>query len=277
MRNRMSRGRSSAMIVFRGLSFFVAVHVSGASNFTHTNSMDTYCPTARDFGSDGNVQWHGNGWTIYGGGGVHSKTTWNLNGGYIEFDMDTSGANAAVNTNLYTTSPERGQLSGSNDCDIQGQGKPSCMEMDIVEMNGNCAAQTTVHTWPNFNGDCDRGGCWSGIRIGGKFHVKAEFSPGGWMTVSFNGQKNEHYQPSPSKDSQNYAAQTMQRLGAQIQSSQWVGWVPDGNSCPAGGDLGSSHFSIENLVVRGSVVQGQQPSRCASPPTMSFMNNVTFV
>merc|ERR1712107_133545 len=83
--------------------------------------------------------------------------------------------------NLYTTSPD--QVSGTNECDIQGQNKPSCMEMDIIEMNGNCLAQTTVHTWPNKNGGCDRNGCASAMKVSGKFHVKAEFSVGGWMTV----------------------------------------------------------------------------------------------
>merc|ERR1719409_1689933 len=51
---------------------------------------DAYCPTQESFGYDGGVSFHGNGWTIRGSGGVHSKVTWNLNGGYIEFDMDTS-------------------------------------------------------------------------------------------------------------------------------------------------------------------------------------------
>ena len=44
-----------------------------------------------------------NGWTLNGGGRVSSKTSFNLLGGYIEFDMDTTKTNAAVNTNVYTT------------------------------------------------------------------------------------------------------------------------------------------------------------------------------
>lgn len=34
---------------------------------------------------------------------VSSKTSWNLLGGSIEFDMDTTGVADEVNTNLYTT------------------------------------------------------------------------------------------------------------------------------------------------------------------------------
>merc|ERR1711920_1108901 len=144
---------------------------------------------------------------------------------------------------------------GRNDCDIQGQGKPSCMEMDIIEMNGNCYAASTVHTWPNNNGGCDRGGCASHMRVSGKFHVMAEFSPDGWMTPVINGYKNEKYNPSPSGNCKANVVQNMNSKGAQIQSSQWTGWVPGGDQCPGGGDLGSSSFTISNVVVKGTVVQ----------------------
>lgn len=250
------------MFRFALLSSGIALPSIRALNLT-LGPSDAYCPTQDDFGFDGGVTFHGNGWTIQGSGGVHSKTTWNLNGGYVEFDMDTSGAQGGVNTNLYTTSPDPGQLRPVNECDIQGVNKPSCMEMDIIEMNGNCMAQSTVHTWPNHNGGCDRGGCASLMRVGGKFHVKAEFSAGGWMTVLLNGQKNEHYNPSPSKNSQDYVVKTMNSNGAQIQSSQWVGWVPSAGQCPGGGSLGSSRFTVSNLVVKGTVVQGQHPTRCS--------------
>jgi len=232
---------------------------------------DVYCPTQESFGADGNVQFHDNGWTLTGVGGVHSKVTWNLNGGYVEFDMDTSRAAAAVNTNLYTTSPD--QVSGTNECDIQGEGKPSCMEMDIIEMNGNCLAQSTVHTWPNRDGGCDRNGCASAMKINGKFHVKAEFSPGGWMTVLLNNQKNEHYNPSPSAACQANVVENMNTHGAQIQSSQWTGWVPGGDQCPSGGSVDGSSFTISNLRVMGSVVQGPEPRKC----TQLQLSNSTIV
>merc|ERR1719414_413401 len=92
--------------------------VAGPTPPPTPGAIVAYCPTQESFGSDGGASFHGNGWTIHGGGSVHSKVTWNLNGGYIEFDMDTSGAQAGVNTNLYTTSPQ--VVTGTNDCDIQG-------------------------------------------------------------------------------------------------------------------------------------------------------------
>lgn len=209
-----------------------------------------------------------------GGGGVHSKVTWNLNGGYIEFDMDTSRAQGGVNNNFYTTSPN--QVQGKNECDIQGQGKPSCMEMDIIEMNGNCLAQTTVHTWPNKNGGCDRNGCASKQRVSGRFHIKAKFSSDGWMSVEINGKSNDQYSPSPSGACKQNVVSTMNSHGAQIQSSQWTGWVPGADQCPGGGNLGASSFTISNVIVKGSVVQGPEPKKCSGEQLARAANSSRY-
>lgn len=201
-----------------------------------------------------------------GGGGVHGKQTFNLLGGYIEFEMDTSGAHTGVNNNFYLVSPDPSYFKPTNDCDIQGQMKPSCMEMDIVENNGNCLAQTTWHTWPNHNGDCDRGGCAGQKYRSGVSKFRAEFSQDGWMTVYIDGEKVNVDHPVPSAAAHKVVHDTMASKGAQIQSSQWVGWVPSGN-CPGGGDLGSSTFSVRNIRVSGEVVQGSKPAACSGPPS----------
>jgi len=230
--------------------------------FAAVVSADLYCPTQDDFDYGGNIQWDNNGWTMTGSGGVHAKTSWNLLDGYIEFDMDTSRAHAGVNTNLYTTSPD--QPGGGSYCDIQDNGHGGiCMEMDIVEMNGNCAAQATWHTWPNHNGDCDQGGCGGVQHVSGQFNVRAEFQSDGWFRVKYNGVE-VGYNPHPSSNAQNYVRETMQSKGATIESSQWVGWVPAENECPGWGDLDSSVFSIRNLRVSGSVLKGKEPTRCSS-------------
>ena len=49
--------------------------------------------------------------------------------------------------------------------------------------------------------------------------------------------------------------------GAVIYSSQWVGWVPV-SDCGTSGDLNSAKFSISNLVINGTVVQGPTPTLC---------------
>lgn len=201
-----------------------------------------------------------------GGGGVHGKQTFNLLGGYIEFEMDTSRAYTGVNNNFYLVSPDPSFFQPTNDCDIQGQYKPSCMEMDIIENNGNCLAQTTWHTWPNHNGDCDRGGCYGQKYRNGVSKLRAEFSQDGWMTVYIDGEKINVTHPVPSEAAHKVVHDTMASRGGQIQSSQWVGWVPGGN-CQGGGGLDGSTFSVKNIKVSGSVIQGSAPPTCPPAPS----------
>jgi len=225
---------------------------------------ELYCPSQSDFDFGGNIQWHGNGYTMTGSGGVHGKTAFNLIGGYVEFDFDTSNAHGGVNTNLYTISPN-GSPGGQNYCDIQDNGHGyQCMEMDIIEANGNCMSQATWHTWPNHDGDCDEGGCWGNMRMSGNINVRASFSQDGWMDVTYNGQ-HVSFTPQPSDQAKAYVVETMRSKGASLESSQWVGWVPGGSECPGGGDLGSSSFTVSNIRVSGTVVQGMHPSGCEGP------------
>merc|ERR1712151_857921 len=51
--------------------------------------------------------------------------------------------------------------------------------------------------------------------------------------------------------------------GAQIMSSQWVGWVPSGGC--GGGGMGSSHFKVTNIRISGTHVQGNKPKTCGGP------------
>merc|ERR1711862_149202 len=120
--------------------------------------------------------------------------------------------------------------------------------MDIIENNGNCLAQTTWHTWANQDGDCDQHGCRGKMYRSGRTHVKAEFSTDGWMAVYMDGTLVNVNDPIPSEQAQHQVHHNMHTNGVQIQSSQWVGWVPKGR-CAIGGNLQSSSFSIENIVV----------------------------
>lgn len=209
-----------------------------------------------------------------GAGGVHGKAAFNLLGGSIEWDMDTSKAHGGINNNFYTVSPDKSYF--PKYCDIQKNDSPQCMEMDLIENNGACFGQTTWHTWPNKNGGCDEDGCYGQFSHGGTFHMKAEFSQDGWMTVSIDGNKIDVSHPVPSKNAQAFVAETMKSKGAQIQSTQWQGWVPKAGACGSG-DLGSSVFSVSNVRVVGTVVQGPEPTKCAgSSYTMSSNTTVAF-
>lgn len=217
---------------------------------------------------DESVSWNyaTRGWTVTGPGGVHGKATFNLLGGYVEFDMDTTHATAATNTNFYTSSPE----ACCAYCDIQPNGSPQCVEMDIIENNGNCAMATTWHTCATNNpsglqcaseGDCNQGGCAGHMQLpGGLFHVRADFGLDGAMTVRLNGAVVDVSVPSTAPGQR--VAQVMSTRGAMFHSTQWQGWVPSGWSCPAGGDLDASRFSVSNVTIQGSVVQGNPPAAC---------------
>lgn len=245
-----------------------APHVQG-----RPNDVQSYCPAEQDMNLEyGEVTYHQNdaGWTMNGDGRISSKTSWNLLGGSIEFDMDTTGVADEVNTNLYTTSPPHPNCGKDCYCDIQeNPSVPSCMELDLIEANGNCAMATTIHTFatdgkPN-NPDCDRWGCGSTAKLPGTtFHIKTEFGADGTTTVYLNGNPNNQYNTQPSAASNQKVVDTMNSLGAVIESSQWFGWAPAEDQCPKGDISGLNHsrVTISNLVVRGSVVQGPTPQLC---------------
>lgn len=226
-----------------------------------------FCPGEDDWTGGKGVSWDSaaRGWTVTGPGGVHGKATYNLLGGYVEFTMDTTHATAATNTNFYTSSPDKCCAY----CDIQPNKSPQCVEMDIIENNGNCAMATTWHTCARngpdrlrcASGDCDEGGCAGHMKLpGGPFRMKAEFSTYGVMTVTLNGAKVNVNLPSSSPKEKVVAV--MRSKGAMFHSTQWQGWVPSGSSCPSGGHLASSRFSVSNVTIFGSVVQGAHPRKC---------------
>lgn len=230
---------------------------------------ELYCPDASSYDIGGGASWNGNGWTVRGSGGVHGLTSFNLLGGYVEFDVDNSGSQWGVNNNFYTISPDHAYTNYNDYCDGQGPDASSplgiyCMEQDIYEANGGYNLATTWHTWFNHNGGCDQGGCGAALSLGGKFHVKAEFGTDGWMHTYFNGNEITNFSPYPSDNARESVRDTMSRVGVAFQSSQWTGWVPGSDATT--GDLDNSVFSITNVKVSGSVLMGPQPTKCVSPP-----------
>lgn len=229
--------------------------------------MKWYCPKPGvDFIQDGNggpMQLRDQGWTFHGYGRVRGKTSFNLLGGQISFKMHVEGVQPAVNTNFYTVSPRIDDPSVFNSyCDIQEGGWESCMELDIVENNGNCKLQTTVHTVPVWgNPDCDRGGCavlgnlWSGTH-----DVVATWSEDGTMSVTFDG--NQVMTPAMTWRAKQILVDTMKERGAVFISSQWTGWVPCANCCAQGGSLDASVFTVSDVKIQGRYIHGALPNEC---------------
>lgn len=229
-------------------------------------SGETYCPTLDDFDiAWGSVTAEGNGWRVDGEGGVHGKTSWNLLGGSIEFDMDVCGAQTGVNNNFYTISPQGGPSSGY--CDIQTNDSPICMELDIIENNGKCLGRTTWHVWGNKDGGCDQNGCYGEYHFddGCQFHMRTEFGEDGSLIQYKNGQVINI--KGPSDIEKNQIKQNMESTGAAIASTQWKGWVPDDGSCGGLGDSNGFQFAVTNVVVNApqGIKFGSSPPTCAGP------------
>lgn len=218
--------------------------------------LEDFCPDpSNDFqleeepGAVGTLTWSSSGWTIQGQRRVSSKASFNMaGGGYIEWDMELSGAHGNVNNNFYLTYPNHPNCGKACYCDSGGSA-PGCAEMDLTENNGNCWQATTWHPDPSgadHNGEAQEGAITTNM------HFKAQWDASGdALTVNVGG--NTH--------SGNGLASLMKQFGGVVYSSQWQGWVPGGGRC-GNGDLGSSVYTVKNLKVRGAVVQGPRPRLC---------------
>lgn len=233
----------------------------------------SYCPSANDFTvAYGTPQLNNQGWTVHGNGGVATKSTFNLLGGSVEFDVDFSAVGKGVNANIYTVSPSIAASGYTPDKYCDGAGvKPFCLEVDWIESNGACGAATTLHTikGPGSNG-CTSWGCRASYAYDGKtkFHMKIEHGEDGTWTTSKDGASVGALNPAPSGNDWSILKSYYENKGALIYSSEWEGWVPMADQCGAASSdpnlLSGSHFTVSNLKIVGSVVQGPTPTRCAS-------------
>jgi hypothetical protein len=203
---------------------------------------------------------------------VATKSSFNLLGGSVEFDVDFSKTNLGVNANVYTISPtfSGSSFSQSAYCDGQKPGKQWCVEIDWIESNGNCGGATAIHTIPGTGMGCTGWGCFGDYLYNGKstFHMKIDTDLNGVVTVTRDGQVVRVSQNgSPTASDLNTLKSAYQTKGAVIYSSQWVGWVPPvRNQCggSSGGNLASSVYKVSNLKITGTVVQGPTPCICGA-------------
>lgn len=229
-----------------------------------------YCPSASDlivaYNTTTTPTLHDQGWTIKAGGGVASKSSFNLLGGYVEYDIDFSGVPRGVNANIYSISPENigGGYVGDDYCDGADNTSPWCVEVDWIESNGDCGGATTLHTIPGPGNGCTAWGCRTDYMYNGKsqFHMKVAFTGDGKWTTYMDGQPIANLDPAPQASDWAKLAQQYSQRGAVIYSSQWVGWVPVDACGTNPGPLDQAKFDISNLKVYGTVMQGPTPTRC---------------
>jgi len=224
-------------------------------------NLTDYCPdTAKDFKTDyGHPQRKGSGWYTKGGGRVSSLASYNLAGGFVEFDMDLTHAIGGINTNVYATYPPDGHTY----CD-SNRLKHGCAEFDWTENNGHCHQATTWHH--NRQGH-DHGGQAHQGPLHPKVHVKVSWSDDGQHSNVYIG--NNHFQGEGFAD-------VMTKYGLKIYSSQWKGWVP--GYCHGSGNLQASSYRVANLTIRGRIVQGPEPTKCnTTSSSQPLTANIVFV
>lgn len=256
------------------------MHLVALSLLAGSAVADLYCPSANDLTiayCDNNNQQHpimwcpqlnDGGWVIQGGGGVATKAAFNLNGGYVQYDIDFSGVNTGVNANIYTISPQfsGGEFNKDADyCDGAAHGSDWCPELDWIETNGQCGGASTIHTIDGEGNDgCTGWGCRSSYHYNSGPHIgmRVDYDWNGQMTISMNGQTVGNWDPWPDNRAWGVARDFHESRGAVIYSSEWTGWTPV-DDCGSGGDLYTSSFTVSNLRISGSVVQGPEPTRCS--------------
>jgi len=242
--------------------------------------ISTYCPSASDLTiAYGHPQLLDQGWEIHGNGGVATKSTYNLIGGSVEFDIDFSSVDRGVNANIYTISPSIGSggYVQANYCDGAKTDNNFCLEVDWIESNGNCGGATTLHTKKGPGpGGCTSWGCRNSYHYNGKaaFHMRVEYGADGSWTTIRDGQviSGGSLSPQPSGWDWSVIKSNYESKGALIYSSEWVGWVPVDDCGKGPGNLDGSHVKISNLKIRGSVVHGPTPRACSD-----VLGNVSLV
>jgi len=239
-----------------------------------------YCPSASDLqvAYTDNSTAHAppiivdGGWTTQGGGGVCTKATFNLLGGWVAYNMDVANVPSGVNANIYCISPKiANEATGYNPkneyCD--GNNANYCPEGDFIESNGNCGGATTLHTVPGTgpSNNCNGWGCGVDYKYSSTsdatFSMNISFTSGGVWTVTRNGRSVGSLNPPPQQLDWDNLANAFRNQGALIYSSQWVGWVPGIDGCgTANGNLTNAKMIISNLRISGTKLHGPTPRSC---------------
>jgi hypothetical protein len=98
--------------------------------------------------------------------------------------------------------------------------------------------------------------------------MKVMFDTNGRITAYRDGQliNGDNLLPTPKTSDWEIIKNAYETKGAVIYSSMWVGWTCTCNK-PCGGNqngnLDGSSYSIKNLKITGSIVQGPMATKCS--------------
>jgi hypothetical protein len=274
-------GETTAIATTTARTIATTTTTSTTTSTTSTSATTTtaehegpqvYCPASKDlaiaYGDQ--VKLEDQGWTVQGDGGASTLASFNLAGGFVEFDLDVSQAKTGVIPNVYSIFPENIAATGfehdSHYCDADEGAATWCVEHDWIESNGQCGGATALHSVPGTGLDgCNSWGCLTTYKYegGSKFHMRIDYDKSGQFTVMRDGQVLNGYEPAPTADDFEILRSQHEQRGAVIYSSQWTGaWVPCEDCGTGPGDVAGSSFSVTNLRISGAVVQGPNPTRC---------------
>lgn len=268
--------------------------LKSGSATTRQHAHTRYCPSAQDltvaYAAPRKPTIRDRGWTFRGGGGVATKSSFNLLGGYVEYDLDLSETAAGVNANIYSISPKSFARASFNKsagdyCDGGGKeyGPGYCLEVDWVESNGRCGGASALHAVPGRSSSRVPLGCnAAGCRLeyvynstpAGVVHMRVEYDQQGHWTQIVEGKAiaPSEWVPLPNASDWSVVHESYSKFGAVVYSSHWMGWAPcpapcGCNNCSANPQnctdiLASSLYSVHNLEIYGTVMQGPTPTTC---------------
>ena len=252
------------------LSFIIFSRVVFGCNCDEP-TMKSYCPSKSDFYATpwSDVTHYKQGSIVRGNSRMATKSSFNLLGGSIEFDVDLRNSKRGVNTAVYTIAPKFGGkdvYDTSMYCD--GNSNNWCVELDFVESNGKCGGATTLHTRPGQFPGCTGWGCAYNYLYDDAFtRFKIDIAEDGKYTVYVDGKRFtwNDIVPKPLQSDLETWVKSLKENGAVIMFSSWTGWVPLDNKCgsvASNNVLETSSFSFNNLKITGKIVQGKELSLC---------------
>jgi len=207
------------------------------------------------------------GWTINGGGGVSLKSTMNVLGGWVSYNVNFTNVPTGINANFYTITPKfAGPVYNANADYCDGNNAKWCVEADYIESNGFCGGASALHTVPGTgpSNNCNGWGCSTSYKYNGaNFSMRVSFDTQGRWTVVRNGQTLPQLSPVPQPLDWDNLAKATRDQGQLMYSTQWKGWVPV-EDCGTNGNLDAARMSVSNLQICGTKVQGPNINTCGT-------------
>eukprot|EP00392_Amoebophrya_sp_AT5.2_P007105 g7119.t1 len=209
------------------------------------------------------------GWTIHGKGRVSSKFAFDVTGGYVQVNYDSTGfvePSNQLNGNFYTCAQDKDKMNTLTKkstgkevmktyCDAQAPkplgGGNSCEEWDIYESYGTKGGTVTIHA----AGDGAGKPVGEHHGSGGVFKWEGTASGG---TLTLGGDKIP-YDHSKGVN----LSQVGKKKGWRTHSSLWTGWTKENQGGSMNNpNLAKSVFKVRGFKGKWTWIAGTKPPKC---------------